>query len=196
VDIQSFFPNTSYKLILKVCGQLFDGQMSAPAKYALADICSFSGGLPMGAPTSPGLANIVLKSADQSISKACTKYGINYSRYADDLTFSSDGHPVKIIPFVEKVLGELGYDLDQKKTNIFRRGRRQVVTGLVVNEKANLPRRIRKRLRAAVHRRSVNKEIHWQGKPMSEDCLIGHLNWLHSVQPDEAKRYKKILTES
>jgi hypothetical protein len=98
-----------------------------------------------------------------------------------------------MIPYVEKVLCEFGYKLDPKKTNIFRRGRRQMVTGLVVNEKPNIPRRIRKRLRAAVHKKSLGEALHWHGKPMSEESLMGHLNWLQSVQSDEAMRYKKIL---
>lgn len=193
VDIQSFFPNTSYPLILKACSQLFDGDLSPAARFVLADICSYAGGLPMGAPTSPAIANIVLKSADQSIATVCEKYGIQYTRYADDLTFSSNAHPVKIIPFIEKVLGQIGFKLDPKKTNIFRRGRRQMVTGLVVNEKPNIPRRLRKRLRAAVHKKSLGETIHWHDKPMSEESLMGHLNWLQSVQPEEAKRYKEIL---
>ena len=193
VDIQSFFPNTSYRLILKACSQLFDGDLSHAARFVLADICSYAGGLPMGAPTSPAIANIVLKSADQSIATVCEKYGIQYTRYADDLTFSSNAHPVKIIPFIEKVLGQIGFKLDPKKTNIFRRGRRQMVTGLVVNEKPNIPRRLRKRLRAAVHKKSLGEAIHWHNKPMSEESLMGHLNWLQSVQPKEAQRYKETL---
>ena len=68
-----------------------------------------------------------------------------------------------------------------------------MVTGLVVNEKPNIPRRLRKRLRAAVHKKSLGEAIHWHNKPMSEERLMGHLNWLHSVQPKEAQRYKEKL---
>ena len=192
IDIQSFFPSTNYKEILKVCWKSHSG-ISVPASYVLADICSYAGGLPMGAPTSPAIANLVLRKADHLIASRCARYGVNYTRYADDLTFSGNGHPVKMIPYVEKVLSGFDYKLDPKKTNIFRRGRRQMVTGLVVNEKPNIPRRIRKRLRAAVHKKSLGEAVHWHGKPMSEESLMGHLNWLQSVQSDEAVRYKEIL---
>lgn len=195
IDIQSFFPSTNYKEILKVCRKSHSG-ISASASYVLADICSYAGGLPMGAPTSPAIANLILKKADHLIASRCARYGVNYTRYADDLTFSGNGHPVKMIPYVEKVLCEFGYKLDPKKTNIFRRGRRQMVTGLVVNDKPNIPRSIRKRLRAAVHKTSLGEVIHWHGKPMSEESLIGHLNWLQSVQPDEAMRYKETLRDA
>lgn len=194
IDIQSFFPSTNYKEILKVCWKSHS-DISVSASYVLADICSYAGGLPMGAPTSPAIANLVLKKADHLIASRCARYGVNYTRYADDLTFSGNGHPVKMIPYVEKVLSEFGYKLDPKKTNIFRRGRRQMVTGLVVNEKPNIPRRIRKRLRAAVHKTSLGEAAHWHGKPMNEESLMGHLNWLQSVQSEESMRYKEILNK-
>ncbi|MDA8736373.1 reverse transcriptase family protein [Opitutales bacterium] len=193
VDIRSFFPNTSHQSILKACSLLFNGELSPHARYLLADICSYAGGLPMGAPTSPAIANLVMRSADQSIAKACLRHGIDYTRYADDLTFSGNDRPASVLPFVEKVIKQLGYELDPKKTNIFRRGRRQMVTGLVVNDKPNLPRRIRKQIRAAVHHKLHGKQIHWNGKPMNDQSLMGHLNCLKMVQPEEANRHKMIL---
>ena len=93
----------------------------------LAVLCSFSGGLPTGAPTSPAIANQVLSRADRSIRKAAEAKNVCYTRYADDLTFSGDGHePVEILPFVEEVVGQLGYQLDPKKTNFFRKGQAPV----------------------------------------------------------------------
>ena len=193
VDIQSFFPNTRYKHILRASSLLLDGQLSEGAKRIVADICSYNGGLPTGAPTSPAIANLVLRAADTAITKAAQKNGIVYSRYADDLTFSGESNTLKLLPFVKKVLAELGYELDPKKTNIFRRGRRQIVTGLVVNEKPNLPRRIRRRLRAAVHQMCNSGESRWHGRPMSKNELLGRLSMLHLVQPEEAKALKRKL---
>jgi RNA-directed DNA polymerase len=193
VDIKSFFPNTRYKHILRASSLLLDGQLSEGAKRIVADICSYNGGLPTGAPTSPAIANLVLRAADTAITKAAKKNGIVYSRYADDLTFSGESNTLKLLPFVKKVLAELGYELDPKKTNIFRRGRRQIVTGLVVNEKPNLPRRIRRKLRAAVHQMCNGGESRWHGRPMSKNELLGRLSMLHLVQPEEAKALKRKL---
>ena len=190
VDIESFFHSTRYPLILKACSQLMDGELSEGACHVLADICSFDGGLPTGAPTSPAIANLVLRPADAAITKAATDNGITYTRYADDLTFSGDTNTIKILPFVKRVLNQLGYQLKEKNTNIFRRGRRQMVTGLVVNDKPNLPRRIRRRLRAAVHQMTKDCNPHWQGHPMSSHELLGRLAFLNLVQPDEAQALK------
>ena len=74
-----------------------------------------------------------------------------------------------------------------KKTNIFRKGRRQCVTGLVVNQKVSVPRPIRKRLRAAVHNACMNKPIHWHGKPMNIHELKGRLAFLNQAHHEEAK---------
>lgn len=196
VDIESFFPSTRYPLILRACSLLLDGQLSEGACHVVADICSFDGGLPTGAPTSPAIANLVLRSADAAINKAAMNNGITYTRYADDLTFSGDTNTLKILPFVKRVLTQLGYQLKEKKTNIFRRGRRQMVTGLVVNEKPNLSRRLRRRLRAAVHQSTMGADPHWQGQPMSSHELLGRLAFLNLVQPAEAMALKQKMTGS
>lgn len=193
VDIRSFFPSTRHPLILRACSLLAGGVLSEGGCRFLADLVCHDGGLPTGAPTSPALANLILRSADFSIAKVAKANQIVYTRYADDLTFSGGSNALQILPFVSKVLGQLGYELDAKKTNIFRRGRRQLVTGLVVNEKPNLPRRIRRRLRAAVHLAATGGTPHWQGKPTTHAKLLGRLGHLSLVQRAEAAALKRKL---
>ena len=194
VDIDSFFNSTTYPHILRACSAIIDRKYCPYGRFILADLCSFAGALPTGAPTSPAIANFALLGADRAISKVSVKSGVAYTRYADDLTFSGDDGAVRIIPFVEKVLGQLGYKLKERKTNVYRKGRRQMVTGLVVNVKPNIPRRIRRRLRAAVHRCSNGHKAVWQDRPMSMDQLNGRLAFLSMVQPDEAAHLKAKLT--
>jgi hypothetical protein len=83
--------------------------------------------------------------------------------------------------------------LDPKKTNLFRRGRRQIVTGLVVNEKPNFPRKLRRRLRAAVHARCNGIVPVWHGHEINDSQLIGHIAMLKMVQPAEAERLRRRL---
>ena len=113
MDISRFFSTTPYPLIVKACKKLADGKFSKGAVMLIADICSYNGGLPTGAPTSPYIGNIVLDSADRSISKACRRYGITYTRYADNITCSGDGNTIRIIPFITKVLKDHGFFLNQ-----------------------------------------------------------------------------------
>jgi RNA-directed DNA polymerase len=193
VDIDSFFQTTGHNLIFQATAHLANRHLSYGARHALADILSHNGVLPTGAPTSPAIGNLVLRGADAAIAKAASRNGIDYTRYADDLTFSGHRHTVKILPFVEKVLGQLGYKLNSKKTNIYRRGRRQMVTGLVVNEKPNLPRGALKKLRAAVHAAANGKVPHWNGQPINKNQLAGRIALLNLVNQEKAAKLKAKL---
>jgi retron-type reverse transcriptase len=195
VDIHQFFPSTGYRLILRACRKLCDGGISPRAARLVAEICSYGGSLPTGAPTSPAIGNVVLRAADQAIGTVADRAGVTYTRYADDLTFSGGDAAIAILPFAREVLIQLDYQLDDKKTNLYRRGRRQLVTGLVVNEKPNLPRRLRRKLRAAVHSRLSGKEPYWHDQPMLDSVLMGHIAFLFLTQPEEATRYRENLRE-
>lgn len=66
-----------------------------------------------------------------------------------------------------------------------------MVTGLVVNEKPNLPRHIRKKIRAAAHRMQNGTQPFWQGKPATKEKILGLIAHLNAVSPKEASVYKK-----
>jgi retron-type reverse transcriptase len=172
---------------------LYGGRISREGQRLLAELLSFNGGLPMGAPTSPAIANLVLFPVDRALSTVCRRRQIAYTRYADDLTFSGDGDVTHVLPFVRRLIGELGYQLDEKKTNIYRRGRRQIVTGLVVNARPNMPRRTRRRLRAVIDARVRGRPTLWKGEPVSDRQLLGHLAFLAQTQPEEAQRLRSRL---
>lgn len=196
VDISGFFQNTSLAIVRSAIGKSVPKQMSQSARLLLFDICTRQGGLPTGAPTSPAIANIGLIHFDNAISKACDRHGITYTRYADDLTFSGQD-PGKILPYVEEWLARFGYALDRKKTNFFRRGRRQVVTGLVVNDKVSVPRSMRRKLRAAVHNFNAKgcEVIHWHGKPMTLAELTGRIAFLNSIDTQKGQTLLAKLAE-
>jgi hypothetical protein len=78
-------------------------------------------------------------------------------------------------------------ELDNNKTNIFRRGRRQICTGLVVNDKVNIPRRIRKRIRASVHALEQGKKLHWEGAETTSSSLQGRISFMQMVNRESAK---------
>jgi RNA-directed DNA polymerase len=196
VDIKGFFPNTPQALIRGACQNLVKGTLSEDAQILVAELCGYKGALPTGAPTSPAIANVVLAKADKAIRTVCRKKRISFTRYADDLTFSGNGDVLSILPFVRKVLADFGFELDSKKTNIFRKGRRQIVTGLVVNEKPNLARPVRKKIRAAVHNRSNGNAVFWHDQPMSDNELMGRIAFLAQTQPEEAKCLREKLEQA
>lgn len=185
-DVSNCFPSVKWQLVLASLKRDLSHQLSSASISAISDICTNEGGLPIGAPTSPALLNRVLLKTDEILSTQAQIRGCQYSRYADDLTFSGDENAIQLLGISKSVLKKIDLELDPLKTNIFRRGRRQMCTGLVVNESVNLPRAIRKRIRASVHAYEHGRDIHWDGKSVGTSSLTGRLNYLKMVSPQHA----------
>jgi len=111
--------------------------------------------LPAGAPTSPALANLACYRLDCRLSGLARKMGCRYTRYADDLTFSGDEalrrNARACFETICTIARESGFGVHPKKTRFMGASTRQVVTGLVVNARPNVPREEFDRLRAVLH---------------------------------------------
>jgi retron-type reverse transcriptase len=186
VDVSNCFPSVKWPLVLGVLRRDLGDRLGPGAISLLVDICTADGGLPIGAPTSPALLNRVLLRSDETLHSAATKLNCRYSRYADDLTFSGDHGAVKLLGIAKRTLSQIGLELDPKKTNIYRPGRRQIVTGLVVNERVSVPRRIRRRIRAAVHAVEQGRAPVWHDKPEDVTSLRGRLSFVNAINPTQA----------
>lgn len=126
-------------------------------------LCTKRGGLPQGAPTSPILSNLVNYRMDARLTGLAGKSKATYSRYADDLIFSFSEDNRRFIRGVLRrvvsILNDFGYRINRKKLQIMRQHNRQIVTGLVVNQKVQLPRKTRRWLRAVEHHIKTGKAI-------------------------------------
>ena len=193
VDVKNCFPSVRWPLVLGAIRRDLGGRFSASAIGLLVDLCTAEGGLPIGAPTSPALLNRVLHISDEILTKHAEKRGCKYSRYADDLSFSGDHGAIEMIGVATSALQRIGLELDPKKTNIFRRGRRQVCTGLVVNVQVSVPRTVRRRLRAAIHAVECGKEPKWHGSVESLAAVGGRLAYLQMVHFEEGSKLQKRL---
>jgi retron-type reverse transcriptase len=185
-DVRNCFPSVKWPLVLGVFRRDLGHQLSPGAVSLLVDICTADGGLPIGAPTSPALLNRVLVRTDEVLHAAAQRLDCRYTRYADDLTFSGDHEAVRLLGLAERVLSQIGLALDPKKTNIYRPGRRQIVTGLVVNERVSVPRRLRRRIRAAVHAVELGRNPMWHGKEETFRSLQGRVAFVQSINPLQA----------
>ena len=119
--------------------------------FFFTTFCTLDGILPQGSPASPMLSNLVFFPLDQQIAAFCGQRHIHYTRYSDDLTFSGDFSPEPLIRFVYQLLRENGFLLNPAKTIIARQGRRQQVTGILVNDHPQVGRDYRRRIRQEVH---------------------------------------------
>jgi len=188
VDIRNFFGSLPIERVRSAIAQSRRGALSPAAVDLLVKVVTRAGSLPQGAPTSPMITNIALRHVDGILNKSSTRVGIRYTRYADDLTFSgADGPVQRILPLVRDTLRAVGLELHPDKTHVYRSGRRQLVTGLVVNDRPNLPRRDRRKLRAAAHAMAQGQPMHWNGQPMPPTSFAGRLAYLATVSAAEAE---------
>ena len=187
-DIHACFPSVSRGLVVHALKRDLGDRFSYGAILKLADICLSKGVLPTGAPTSPTLLNRVLLRTDELLTDAASKKGCTYTRYADDITFSGDDGAVSLLGVAKGVLKPIGLTLDPKKTNVFRRGRRQCCTGLVVNDRVSVNRETCRRLRASVHALELGRPLLWDGQPETVAQLRGRLAFLASVKKEEGAR--------
>jgi retron-type reverse transcriptase len=111
--------------------------------------------LPQGAPTSPALTNLICLRLDKRLAGLAATLGFTYTRYADDMTFSASGEAAAkvgtLLRAVNDIVAAEGFTVHPDKTRIMRKHRRQEVTGLVVNDRVNVPRDTLRRFRALLH---------------------------------------------
>lgn len=195
-DIHACFPSVGRRLVMHVLRRDLGDRFSDTAVMRLADIVLAEGVLPTGAPTSPAILNRVLLKTDEILSEAAQQRQCVYTRYADDLAFSGGEDAVSLLGIARGVLGGIGLKLDPKKTNVFRRGRRQCCTGLVVNDKVSVRRGYARRLRAAVHAVACGRAPTLDGEPLTIMMLKGHIAFLESVKPEEGARLRARLAEA
>ncbi len=159
IDLENFFEQINFG---RVRGVLLKPPYSIGEEAAtvIAQIACYKGRLPQGAPSSPILTNMICSPLDTQLTKLAVKYKLRYSRYADDITFSSfkEDMPPSIVYIscervvVGKELAELikrnGFSINESKSRIFDYHKRQEVTGLVVNKIVNVKRSYIKEIRA------------------------------------------------
>ena len=153
MDVQDFFPQTTEDRVTAYFQRIGWNRETAEL---LTRLTTWEDGLPQGAPTSPRLSNLVNLVLDARIERFVHRRKGAYTRYADDIcvSFPKD-YPRRIrgtVQVVRRHLKACGYQLNTKKTRILRQHQQQKVTGLVVNDRVNVPRHIRRKLRAVEHR--------------------------------------------
>jgi len=164
----------------------------------IIEICTNKGFAAQGFPTSPALANIVLRGFDRDISEYCDEYDIAYTRYADDLTFSSKtlekDELRKIIQ--RKVIRQLwayGFKPNKKKTSFKGKAGRLRVCGVVVNEKKNVQRSVVHLFRAKVHNATVKFAAKTTKTRIKQ--LKGFASFIMSINRKQGAQYMNKLIE-
>jgi hypothetical protein len=169
VDLKDFFPTVTYRRVKGLWRKLGYGEEVATILGLLCTepqtvettldgttyyVARSQRRLPQGAPTSPAITNVLCRRLDARLAGFAHKHGFVYTRYADDITLSARGSDARIgaaLQMIRKVAEEEGFAVHPDKIRVQRRGRRQEVTGIVVNERPGVPRDVLRKFRALLH---------------------------------------------
>jgi len=172
-------------------------------------LTTYEGKLPTGAPTSPVISNFICLNLDESISQLCAANKVVYSRYADDLSFSSDEvFTTDFISAINKLIHENDFALNPKKFRLKAANKRQAVTGLTVNDKVNVDRRFIKKTRAMLHDLTSNgitiaAQRHFTSNAPTNsnvetlflDRLNGYINFIGQIRGRDDALFLKMKRE-
>jgi len=180
IDLKDFFPGISAKRIKNLFTSHFFNYNEQIAT-ALTLLTTYKAKLPAGAPTSPVLSNFVCHHLDADLRIFCRENGLQFTRYADDLTFSSDTFiSQETIQNIKQLIEKNGFEVNEKKLRVQSTNRKQTVTGLTVNEKVNVDRKLLKKIRAMLHDLTTNG---------IDEASKRHFNLKYFVDPEHQKLF-------
>ncbi|MFZ4929520.1 reverse transcriptase family protein [Chryseobacterium sp. Mn2064] len=158
--------------------------------------------LPQGCPSSPMLANIIASKMDLRFEKLAKKMNFSYSRYADDLTFSiKDTGSLPSISFINKIISDEGFYINNEKVTYMLKGQKQYVTGLSVTNGVHTPKKYRKKIArhiyfcrkfgVEVHLKKVRKDFLGYTTLNFHDWLYGHICFINSIDKEHSEKLLK-----
>ena len=187
MDIKDFFPSLTRDDIRRYFAEnptAVSGWDSGDIEFFIRIVCR-SGCLTIGAPTSPRISNVLCRSLDVVVTELCDAQGIKYTRYADDLFFSTRqpevlrGIEKKVREILEKTEWPANLRINADKTHHSSKKGRRIVTGLTLTQesKVSLGRKQKRHVKSLIHR--------YEGLSEAERIrLKGYLAYIHGVEPN------------
>lgn len=221
LDLKDFFPSICKS---RVWGrlQVQPFNFSSDTAHILAGLCCMKKNnrdgsgceyiLPQGAPTSPIITNMICDKLDHRLAGLASRFNVNYSRYADDITFSSNHYVYseqgEFWKELRRIIEDQNFKINETKTRLQKRGDRQEVTGLTVCEKPNVTKAYVRNIRSLLYiwekygysvaynrfypRYKADKGHVKKGEPNLENVLGGKLLYLKMVKGAEDKQYQTL----
>lgn len=224
IDLKDFFPSITRARVCKRL-QLRPFVFSREVAIAIAGLCCMKETskdetekeivryvLPQGAPTSPIITNMICDTLDHRLAGIAKRFGLRYSRYADDITFSSmhnvyqkDGEFWKEL---NRIITQQGFTINEKKTRLQKLGERQEVTGVIVSKKLNVSQKYVQNIRNILYiwgrygfiaaqskflpKYKADKGHVKKGNPDMINVLEGKLLYLKMVKGEEDSVYQRL----
>lgn len=227
IDLKDFFPSIHQARVWKRL-QVPPFKFTQSIANLLAGICCMKESredekgnktnvyvLPQGAPTSPVITNMICDKLDYYLSRLAKRFNMNYTRYADDITFSSMRFVYskngKFIQELHRIIKEQGFTINESKTRLQRRGTRQEVTGIIVSDKLNVTQKYVRDIRNLLYmwdrygynvayskffqKYKEEKGYVKKGNPDLINVIDGKLMYLKMVKGEDDSVYTRLHTK-
>ncbi len=160
-DLKDFFPSIYER---RIVGIFHSFGYSKPVSILLAHLCTYHGHLPQGAVTSPSLSNMVAYHLDLRLGGYASKKKFAYTRYADDITFSSGNRNVLSSSrhYIERIIKAENFKINNEKTHFTGPGTRCCITGLIKNNSEpgfSVGRRKKDHMKSVIFNLIVNSKV-------------------------------------
>jgi len=197
LDIKDFFNSIKFDSVESLFRNIgYSEKMS----NLFTKLCFREDELPQGAPTSPYISNLILKDFDIAISTYCMENKIKFTRYADDLAFSGNLNSEEIEKLVRDELSKIGLELNDEKRKLMKPNQPQLISGIIVNKKAQLPKKVRNSLRNEMYyikKFGLSNHIERTNQKKSNYLkhLMGRINFVLQINPRDKEfiEYKQYL---
>ena len=188
MDITNFFGTiTEQQVYTLFCNIGYNTKVAG----ILANLCTYDNYLPQGAVTSPYIANLVCYHMDARINGYCSRKDIVYTRYADDLTFSSDNRMLlnKIEKFIKYIVTDEGFTINDKKTRYLSNDVQKTVTGITINDDSiHVDKKFKRDLRAQIYCSIKLKDY------QNNSQILGKIAYVNSIEKGFRDKIIRYIT--
>jgi len=190
LDVDDFFPSIGYSKVYNIFKMM---GYNLHVAHLLTSLCTCNAVLPQGGVTSPMISNIVCIHLDKRIAGYVGKHNVTYTRYADDLTFSSLSFMrlLRIKKFIERILSEEGFNLNKEKTRFMGKRVRREVTGLVLGENTVGVGRQKKRILRVKIFQLLRDKINEENKAKQINHINGWLSFLAHIDKEGVRMLER-----
>lgn len=199
IDIEKYFDNIDRIQVKELFLEL---GYAYEISEVLSKLLTLTNGLPQGSPSSPYLSSILTKNLDIDLLAYAQIKQLRYSRYADDITISGDFAEKETILNLKSIVKKHGFNINDDKTSIKKQHQRQMVTGIVVNEKLSIKKIDIRELRQNIHYiKTLGLTLHMSNKRISKANylfhLLGKINYYLSIRKGDKNllKYKSEIYE-
>ena len=186
IDLKDFFHTIHFGRVKGFFEKNEYYKLPSDVATIIAQLTCYHGRLPQGAPTSPVISNLICQVFDYRVLKIAKKFRLDYTRYADDLTFSTNklGFWDEYSKFLSELTGEIhrsGFAINDAKTRIVKRESKQTVTGLTVNKKVNVDRAFYRNTKAMTNYLYKTGSFTIDGQPGTLNMLEGRYSFIDQI---------------